>query len=472
MSDDTATGTVLIGETDQGTAIRGSVVRLSRFQVLFETYSPAALVKTSQVISEVKIMAENRTLYSGRAVVSHIANAGSVLLCEATLEEGWIDVDFFTALADVSHLSEQFDHFIRGWQKTYKIAPEYKLIVADMQTFLMELRGWLDQVELGVRSSPSGDRAELERELLKAVAKPILPCIDTLFERFEAIAATVDKELQPAHWNYMRRQLHSLVLCCPFAYRTFAKPLGYAGDYEMVNMIARDPLEGSTLFAKILNLWFLEQVPARAHRNRIVYLKQKIFDEALRVASQRRPTRIFNLGCGPALEIQQFLAEHGRTHPLELTLVDFSDESLEHLRALLETINRQHNLTPAIRIQKRSVMQILKEAAHSVELPPDKRYDLIYCAGLFDYLPDLICQRLSNIFYNWLAPGGLMLVTNVDPSNPMRYGMEHLLDWFLVYRSASQARALKPEKARLEDFAIIAENTGANIFLEVRNNHA
>lgn len=34
------------------------------------------------------------------------------------------------------------------------------------------------------------------------------------------------------------------MLCSPFAYRAYHKPLGYAGDYEMVNMIARDPYEG------------------------------------------------------------------------------------------------------------------------------------------------------------------------------------------------------------------------------------
>ena len=55
-----------------------------------------------------------------------------------------------------------------------------------------------------------------------------------------------------------------LLLSSPFLYRAYQKPLGYAGDYEMVNMIARDPYEGGSLFAKVVNLWFLSQWPARA----------------------------------------------------------------------------------------------------------------------------------------------------------------------------------------------------------------
>jgi len=61
--------------------------------------------------------------------------------------------------------------------------------------------------------------------------------INELFDRFENVAAGVEDDLRPGHVLFGRRQLHPLLLCSPFVYRTFAKPLGYAGDYEMVNMM-------------------------------------------------------------------------------------------------------------------------------------------------------------------------------------------------------------------------------------------
>ena len=78
-----------------------------------------------------------------------------------------------------------------------------------------------------------------------------------------------------------------------------------------------------------------------------------------------------------------------------------------------------------------------------------------------------------NIMHDWLAPGGLLIVTNVDPSNPMRKGMDHLLDWHLIYRTAPRLLSLKPRQAAADDTFVCSDDSGVNIFLEVRKpNHA
>src|SRR5262249_48777578 len=153
---------------------------------------------------------------------------------------------------------------------------------------------WLEQVELGIRSSPSEDRLKMERDILQELGQSTTPAVTSLFERFEALPDRIEPDLQPAHRAFSRRQLHPLLLCSPFVYRTFQKPLGYAGDYEMVNMIARDPYEGSSLFAKAINLWFLKQPPAEAHRNRVEFLKEKLIAESVRMSSQGKPLRVIN----------------------------------------------------------------------------------------------------------------------------------------------------------------------------------
>ena len=117
---------------------------------------------------------------------------------------------------------------------------------------------------------------------------------------------------------------------------------------------------------------------------------------------------------------------------------------------------------------KQSVHHILKEAARTVDRAAENRYDLIYCAGLFDYLSNQVCLRLMDILYARLAPGGLLVVTKVEPSNPLRNGMEHLLDWHLIYRTAAQMRALFPNGAEADACRVHADSTGVNVFLEVR----
>ena len=110
--------------------------------------------------------------------------------------------------------------------------------------------------------------------------------------------------------------------------------------------------------------------------------------------------------------------------------------------------------------------QLLKEAGRPD--PEAGRYDLVYCAGLFDYLSDRICQRLMNILYDQVAPGGLLISTNVDPSNPLRNGMEYLLEWHLIYRDQQQMKLLHPTASGPGDIRTLSDESGVNIYLEVR----
>jgi len=283
--------------------------------------------------------------------------------------------------------------------------------------------------------------------------------------RFEEIAAEVDTPLEPAHRAYAKRLLHPLVLCSPFLWRTFTKPLGYAGDYEMVNMILRDPVEGPSLFAKLLNLNFLALPAGQAHRNRVKMLSDYLRAETRRVMKAHRPARIFNLGCGPAQEVQAFPSRDDLCERAELTLLDFNEETIRNTEALLREIKIRHARKTTLQTRQRSVHQILKDQGHSEE---DSSYDLVYCAGLFDYLSDRVCRRLMNIFYRMVAPGGLLIVTNVEDSNPSKKVMEYMMEWHLVYRDRKQLLSLRPDAAGESDCRILADDTGLNIFLEIR----
>jgi len=459
---------VVAFQTSQGTDVRGGLLRLDRYCVVFELYSQSGVLQHSEVLSEFKILFKDRPVYSGRAVIKALVNTGLMVVCEAALEDSWLDVDFARAGQDNGALGIQFKEFFEKWQQSYKVEPEYKVIIADMQTFLMDLRIWAEQIELGIRSSPSGDRIQLEQDVIKEVSPSVLEAIDFFFEKFEVLAEKIEAALRPVHAAFMKRQLHPYVLCSPFAYRTFSKPLGYAGDYEMVNMIARNPLEGSSLFAKLVNLWFIRQPPAEAHRQRLDYLVQKQLEETARVAGEGRNARIFNVACGPAIEVQRFIADKDVSERAEFTLLDFNEETLQHVTSVLSAIKTKHGRSAPIQFIKRSVHQILKESGKAVERPASQQYDFVYCAGLFDYLSEQVCSRLTNILYSWLAPGGLLLATNVAPNNPLRNGMEHLLDWNLVYRSPPQVLALAPREAKPDDVSVRAEPTGINVFLEVR----
>lgn len=451
----------------QGAEVRATPLRMTRHLAVFEVYNPFSIVQLSEVLNPFRIVMNDRLIYAGRAVVSSLVNTGILLVCEVSLDESaWLDVDVFSPTGQRERLVGDFESFLAESRRIQSVTPEFKVVVADMQTLLSDLRNWLEQVELGIRSAPSGDRTMLERQILDELSGPIMPTMDELFGRLEAVARQLDPALQPMYRTYIKRQLHPLVLCSPFAFRTYQKPLGYAGDYEMVNMILRDPHEGASLFAKTVNLYFLNSGPALAHRNRIEYLMQVLRGEASRVAAVGRPLRVLNLGCGPAGELQRLLAQDDVSDRMDITLLDFNDETLEFTRGRLESLKAEHHRHTPIRFVKKSVHQLLKEGARAG--PDQPGYDLIYCAGLFDYLSNRVCQRLMNIFHEMVAPGGLLVATNVDPSNPARYGMEFILDWHLTYRDSEQMKLLHPTGVATENISTKSDDTGVNIYLEVR----
>ncbi|MGK0189715.1 MAG: extracellular factor (EF) 3-hydroxypalmitic acid methyl ester biosynthesis protein [Verrucomicrobiales bacterium] len=455
----------------QKVELKASLHRVNRFVVVFEVYNPYSILQVSEVLSEFKIVINDRVVYMGRAVVSGLVNTGLMVVCEATLDDSWQDVGVVEVYNSPEKLTAEFDAFLAEYRKLCDVDPKFKVIVTDIETLLSEFRRWLEQVELSLRAAP--DRGRAETKVLDTLSEPFAGPVSEVFQRFEQIAALVGTQSEMVHGMHIKRRLHPLVLCSPFIYRTFRKPLGYAGDYEMVNMITKNSNEGATLFAKALNSWILSQAPAVGHRNRISILTERIVAETTRAVGSGAPkVRVFNLGCGPAWELQRFLADHDICERCELNLLDFNDETLAYVSTVLNGIRTSRQRRTPIRYVQRSVHQVLRKGMGGEAGSNEETYDIVYCAGLFDYLSDRICKRLVSIFYDALAPGGLLIVTNVDSSNPIRNIMEFLLEWHLVYRDQAQLRELAPDSAAEDDIKIYADKSGANIFLEVRKPQA
>lgn len=312
----------VVAKTNEGIEIRGAILRLTRHLAVFEIYGSDTIIQTSESFENFKILIGGRVAYLGRAVVSDLLNTGTGLACSVVLDDFCFNTDFFNSLGKDSLLCERFEDFIRQWQSVCTVLPEFKVVVADIETFLIDLRRWMEQIEIGTRSSLQANHAELERVIIGKLSPQVISVLDSLFEKFEHIAAGLDENTRPVHRLYIQRHLHPIVLCAPFANRCYQKPLGYAGDYGMVNMMLGDPQQGSSLFAKIFNVWLIHQGSAAAHRNRVNFLKQRLEEETAAAVRAGRTARILSLGCGPAWELQEFLAQSELCNRAQFTLVD------------------------------------------------------------------------------------------------------------------------------------------------------
>jgi extracellular factor (EF) 3-hydroxypalmitic acid methyl ester biosynthesis protein len=458
---------LVVCDTSRGVEIHGTLTRLTRHSVTFEIHNVSDTLQLSEALTSLKVLSRGQTVYSGQAVITNLLESGPVVVCQANLRDAWSGMAIDALAQQPTAIRGSFGELVQGWERTYRILDDYKVVVADMQTFLQELCHWADELEAGMAAQGKSDLAA-ERRAVAELVGPITPCLNHLFEKFEICSNRIEPEWQPAHGLFVKRQLHPWLLCSPFMHRIYRKPLGYAGDYEMVSMILRDPHEGNSFFAKLLNTWFLSQSPAEAHRNRVKYLTAKLREETMRTISERRPLRVLNLGCGPAGEVHAFISEGDLCNQAELTLLDFNNETIRDTGNALRALCGQLNRTTKINMVKRSVHQLLKDSSKGSNIQGALSFDFVYCAGLFDYLTDRTCKQLMNIFYELLAPGGLLVATNVDSFNPIRNIMGYIFEWRLVERNGTEFLTLIPDQASRNDSRVLADATSCNIFLEVR----
>jgi extracellular factor (EF) 3-hydroxypalmitic acid methyl ester biosynthesis protein len=451
-------------QTAEGVELRARLARLTRHVVTFEAENPGAILRTSEVLANFKITTGNRVIYFGRAVVSNIVHTGESLICEAKLDELGPDTAFFLPPAEShSNLEKAYDSFFQTWQKNYRISNEFKVLVTDVESYLTGVRHWLEELEFGLKAT--GDRHEQERAILDAVAPRIIAAFNGQHERFEEIIYALPPEARGAHQEFVRRHWHKLFLGSPFGHRTYHKPIGYAGDYEMMNMIYRNQPEGRSLFEKLIHLLLVSQWPAKSVRNRVVHLGENILNETARVVRAGKIARILNVGCGPAQEVQDFLRDTHLSNQADFMLMDFNEETLLHAGKKLVEAKRQFSRRTPIRTEKISVYELLKRTQRRSDSA--EKFDLIYCAGLFDYLAPDTCRALMELWFDSLSPGGLMLIANMTDSKPFRNFIEFILDWQLIYRNSREILSLVPERCR-ETTRVIAEPVSVNLFLHIR----
>lgn len=449
-----AVSNTIFFKNSQGSTVRGLLLKLNRNTIVLEVYNPYSIVQLSEVLNDLKVLRGDKVIYNGKAVVNNLLNTGLMLIVSATLVDSWKDL---TEIEDPDKISTEIHYFIDDWEKNNMLNPGYQLVVGEIRSFLSDFHRWLEQFDV------EDNAQELITTLYNVLFPPLQIKLTELFTKFEMEISKIPEHAMNAHKSYAQSNIHPLILRSPFIHRTFYKPLGYAGDYEMVNMMLRDPREGENLYTQLVNSFYLKVSATTAHRNRIDVLLQIIKDKSELAKSENRTFKAFNIACGPAIELQRFVAEKQHAN-CQINLLDFSQETLNYTKDKLNRANiNPENVT--FNYVLKSVHTLLKEASSDNQQENYNTYDVVYCAGLFDYLSDKVCSRLLKLFYNWTKPGGMVIATNVHSDTDCKGTMEHIADWYLVYRNEKQLQQLAVNYGTSR---VYAEETGFNIFLEIK----
>jgi SAM-dependent methyltransferase len=228
--------------------------------------------------------------------------------------------------------------------------------------------------------------------------------------------------------------LHGLLMQDPFTHRAVTKPRGYAGDAVMMDFIYDGaPPSGTTEIGAGVFAATTRAGMGLSVRYRRQLLQSLIDDTVVR----HEQARVLSVAAGHCRELQGSLVESA----------GFGGEfvALDQDPLSCQEIARAH-AGHAVRV----VNQGVRELAGSASLAKDGsvladalgRFDLIYSAGLYDYLPDALAKRLTRRLLAMLRPGGRVLIANFVPGGSGRGYMELFMDWTLVLRTEAQMREL------------------------------
>jgi hypothetical protein len=248
-----------------------------------------------------------------------------------------------------------------------------------------------------------------------------------------ALCLARDEALAAGESDALRElaQAHPLFEVCmedPFTRRAYAKPRGYAGDAVMLDYVYSGAApEGTSVMGERVFRATTNVPTALSIRYRRSYLAALLDDFATRIDG----CRILSVAAGHCRELDlSLLSRLGGDSGIRAELV-----ALDQDRASLETVARDYGGLPVTTVAG-SVRDLIRGTRDLGE------FDLIYSAGLFDYLSDAAAKALLSRLATMLRPAGSLVVGNFVPAFSGRGYLESFMDWRLLLRAPEDLEGL------------------------------
>lgn len=303
--------------------------------------------------------------------------------------------------------------------------PEFVQLAFDLRIFLSNFKKKCEVFDL-INESQNKQIEFIERNKQLLFSK-----LDEHFKKTWQIIKSFNKEEYEIHQRYYQKMLHPLLKDPVETNRIVCdKPLGYAGDYFIINYFYNfhNQYIGSSTYEKLINFYTCNIPIALSVVERKNFLKRII----LEVINKKENSKILSVGCGATKELIELLEEEKITRKVYFDCLDFEKRALEFVKKEVEKIEEAKKKEIQLRLIHRNILNLMKDD----ELKDlYKDYDLIYSTGVFDYLSSRIAKRIIEKLYKLLKKEGRLLITNVrkEEENHRSY-YETLGEWNLYYR--------------------------------------
>lgn len=441
---------------------------VSQNGIAFEWTGDRSLELGSEV-EQLTVKFDEHEAYSGVARVSSVRRIGpSTVIVGVSLLDSLMNIEDVLHLRDVkAWVAGASSDRLRANEAPWRVAAHerFKSLVADLRLFLEDGQEQLSELEASLPSHIShGEQSSPARDaLIERVRNGFSSDIVRAAIEIDAAAREARGKDVDGLREFSQRHLHGLLMQSPWMHRARHKPLGYPGDYEIMNGLYGNLFVGATLFAKAVNLAFVSMPAAEAVRTRKDLIKAEL-SKHLDRASATRPVRILSIAAGPAQEVFELLQERPSIDgPVEIVLFEQDRRALTYAYARLNrVVNQRWRGRVKIVLLHDSIKRLLLGTTVFTE---SGEYDMVYASGLCDYLQRHTWIRLCRTLYETVAPHGTLYVGNMAPDNPTRWVMEMHLDWHLVHRERAELLELSHAAAPQAKLGICEERSGINPFV-------
>ena len=371
-----------------------------------------------------------KTLFEGTGRVARIEEGDDGAKLGVSLPSAYLDLDALRA--EILQVSAVSDGKINYQDMRRHVSQHYRAFIADL-SFL--LQGYKREIERFVtKTNPTEEQIE---EFLQACEATAIPQWRALCEEGNDLMAGMT-DADELRWSKLFTEINitTETVASPLQRRAYEKPLGYPGDYRVMDYVYEWAREGDTPYAQFMHRLALE--PMECVKTRLKKQEDIILRE-IESANKSEPFRITNMACGTAQEIRNLLDRNAFTSPIDMTLIDQEKNTLAYA---------YERTYPAVQKLKGLVTLKYWNASFKQLLRPNELLsglagqDLIYSLGLFDYLKEKRGQRLVGSLYDKLAPGGLLVIANLKEGAVSKWTSEFMSDWSMIYRTSDEMKRL------------------------------
>ncbi len=232
---------------------------------------------------------------------------------------------------------------------------------------------------------------------------------------------------------------------------SFQKPHGYSGDYEVIDRIYREHVSEDPALSN-WDRYFHDQHAPKAVRNRKEYFINMLM-HIEREYQGEAPLKVLNVASGPMRDVFEFFGSNGHNPNVQFECVDSDSDAIEFASELCAQY----------------LDNIQFREANALRFTSKHKYQLIWSAGLFDYLADKGFTFLFQHLLSMLDDGGEIVVGKFSDKNPTRNYMEIVGEWILHHRCEEELIQLARScGVSDENIHVGKEPEGINLFLHVK----